>query len=723
MGAVAAAILLTAGSLFVWLPWARASVGQTVGDGQAVALDGTFSPAEVGRLPELAGPGFATTSVTAAFYGQVSTTSGNYVPALAGDELLYLSVNLYSFAPPLGNSALTYEADFAPALTVNFAGSSVPLPQAPRGSIKGVAGSKYGEQGELYSGQWLVALPKNAPVTLSATENGFTQSIDVRNATRVGETPTVLYRSSSGPLALDVRGNLAATLVVDAGGNQVRFPVTLKEAFLGFFDLSSVDDTPAAAPGEAYLFAQVSIGAGVDGQGRADWYLDPSAPGQAVTVAVDGGAPETAARSPAAPGPHGVGHTGSPSGGLFGFLVPAGVTSATVVVNTGPDPSVYYQGPNDNAATVEGVSSSTPATFKVIFPAASSPQVVSKPPTLATSPVPTPATTISAAGTTTHSPGEVGQATPASQKHGGSGWWPIGVGASAGVTVIALFGLFLSRRTRSVGAQPPKTPDEEGQPQVPPMTSGGATSDGDSTYVVADSSGESSDHLGIVAAGPATSPRLKVGVLGPLVVEGTGEIHRKMVLRALIVLALFLGKPISSEELRGWLAESEYSEPSAGSLRSELSRLRRVLPEGVLPDLGIGSGYALSVEEVDVDWISFEALANRANAAVGCERIDFGLQALRLVRGRVLERQSWHGIDRMVWEMNVSVETLAANTAIEALAVGRPGDAAEATRLGLKAGPSGQLWQLRLQAANAGSGENVRNLIERAQAETAADFG
>ena len=354
MGAVAAAILLTAGSLFVWLPWARASVGQTVGDGQAVALDGTFSPAEVGRLPELAGPGFATTSVTAAFYGQVSTTSGNYVPALAGDELLYLSVNLYSFAPPLGNSALTYEADFAPALTVNFAGSSVPLPQAPRGSIKGVAGSKYGEQGELYSGQWLVALPKNAPVTLSATENGFTQSIDVRNATRVGETPTVLYRSSSGPLALDVRGNLAATLVVDAGGNQVRFPVTLKEAFLGFFDLSSVDDTPAAAPGEAYLFAQVSIGAGVDGQGRADWYLDPSAPGQAVTVAVDGGAPETAARSPAAPGPHGVGHTGSPSGGLFGFLVPAGVTSATVVVNTGPDPSVYYQGPNDNAATVEG---------------------------------------------------------------------------------------------------------------------------------------------------------------------------------------------------------------------------------------------------------------------------------------------------------------------------------------------------------------------------------
>ncbi len=125
-------MLLTAGVLFVGLPWADASAGQPVGDGQAVTLDGTFSPTKVGRLPELAGPGFVTTSVTAVFYGQVSTASGDYTAASAGDELLYLSVNLYSFAPPLGNSELTYKADFVPALAVNFAGSSVPLPQRPR---------------------------------------------------------------------------------------------------------------------------------------------------------------------------------------------------------------------------------------------------------------------------------------------------------------------------------------------------------------------------------------------------------------------------------------------------------------------------------------------------------------------------------------------------------------------------------------------------------------
>ncbi len=56
--------------------------------------------------------------------------------------------------------------------------------------INGVGGSKYGDHGELYSGQWLVALPRNAPVTLSATENGFTQPVDVRSATRIGEAPT-----------------------------------------------------------------------------------------------------------------------------------------------------------------------------------------------------------------------------------------------------------------------------------------------------------------------------------------------------------------------------------------------------------------------------------------------------------------------------------------------------------------------------------------------------
>jgi len=230
---------------------AVAQAGRPVGDAQVVTLDGTFSPAGAGRLPELAGPGFVAPAIRAAFYGQVSAGSGVYVPASPSDELLFLSVTTYTFAPPLGSSDLTYKAGLAPALSVDFAGSTVALPQSPRGAIDGVAGSGYGQQGELYSGEWLVAVPKGAAVTLSAAEEGFTQSVDIRDATRVGEAPTVLYRSAKGPLALDVRPNLAGSLLVEAGGERVSFPVTLKEAFLGFFDLSSVNDTPAAAPGIA----------------------------------------------------------------------------------------------------------------------------------------------------------------------------------------------------------------------------------------------------------------------------------------------------------------------------------------------------------------------------------------------------------------------------------------------------------------------------------------
>ena len=147
----------------VWLAFAVVSssravaqAARPVGDAQAMTLDGTFSPAGVGRLPELAGPGFVAPVIQAAFYGRVSTGSGVYVPASSGDELLFLSVTLYTFAPPVGSSDLTYKAGLAPALSVDFAGSTVALPQSPRGAIDGVAGSGSASRGSCIrgSGWW-----------------------------------------------------------------------------------------------------------------------------------------------------------------------------------------------------------------------------------------------------------------------------------------------------------------------------------------------------------------------------------------------------------------------------------------------------------------------------------------------------------------------------------------------------------------------------------------
>ncbi|MGH9115932.1 MAG: hypothetical protein ACRDWW_08905, partial [Acidimicrobiales bacterium] len=55
VGSAAAATWLKLAMLSVGSAPAGADGGHSVGDGQAVTLDGTFSPAEVGQLPELAG--------------------------------------------------------------------------------------------------------------------------------------------------------------------------------------------------------------------------------------------------------------------------------------------------------------------------------------------------------------------------------------------------------------------------------------------------------------------------------------------------------------------------------------------------------------------------------------------------------------------------------------------------------------------------------------------
>ena len=236
--------------------------------------------------------------------------------------------------------------------------------------------------------------------------------------------------------------------------------------------------------------------------------------------------------------------------------------------------------------------------------------------------------------------------------------------------------------------------------------------------------GEAVEMVGGNADTPVVADRrrLRVGVLGPPDVEGTRDINRKLMFRALMVLAIFLGTPMSPEELREWLAEDEYSRPGAGSLRSGMSRLRKVLPAGLLPDLDPRAGDGLITGGVEVDWGIFQERAAQAAEAVGDDRVDIGLAALRLVRGRVLQHGSWHGIDRMVWEMNVAIEKLAVDTTVAALAAGRAQEAAEATRLGLKAVASERLWQLRVKAAEAGSGENSGQLSNRAKVELGADI-
>lgn len=712
-------VVVAAGSVGLFGPGrAAAQNGQLVGDAQAVTLQPGFqSPPGVRQMLPLAGLAFVAPSISAGFYGQVDSADGSYAPATPGDQLLYLSVDAYSFAPPFGQTGYHYAS---PQLSVTFAGHAVSLPETPDGSVQGVAGSQYGDDGAYYPGAWIVAVPKGVAVNLVATEAGFSQTLDLRTGSRVGPAPSVLYRSAAGPLALDLRPNLSGTLTVTAGGSRVNFPVTLTEATLNYFNLDSPNATSGLTPDEAYLFAEVSFGAGVDQQGRADWYFDPSVPTQAITLQSAGQSALTPAEGPAPPDPT---DTGTLFKGVFGFVVPAGLTSASVAVSPGSATSVYFQGPDDLSPTAETVTSAVPASFSLTFP----------PPAPATVPSTnaiTPSTVQS--GAARQPAVEQGATTAVRHSSGDGSWTGVAAGSGAGLVVVIIGGVFISRRTRLVEPRPVSTDPSE----LPP----GALEDPSaiSDQADADIGGAPGDISGVpgiptpgwpagtqtglkelpAAAPTERLPRLRVHLIGPLEVEGTtGVIRRRAVLRSLLVLAINLGRPLSGEELRYAMAESEDQEPSAPSLRSELSRLRGVLPPDLFPEHEPGSGYSLVAEEVQVDWVDFVRLAERAESCAGEERLDLALRALRLVRGPVLVHRSWHGIDSQVWEMNARIEQLAVDTASEVLEAGLPALAAEASRLGLAAVEgSPRLWRLRIDAAETGSGENVEQVKAHARA-------
>ena len=170
-GALSAVVVATGLALPLGGTGAVADGGQQVGDAQSVTLPtGFIPPPGLRPLLPLAGVAFVVPSISAGFYGHIDGVNGSFVPSQPGDELLFLTADAYSFAPPFGQTPYHYAA---PQLSVAFGGHSVSLAETPDGSVSGVAGSAYGDDGAQYLGAWVVALPKGTPVQLVATEDGF----------------------------------------------------------------------------------------------------------------------------------------------------------------------------------------------------------------------------------------------------------------------------------------------------------------------------------------------------------------------------------------------------------------------------------------------------------------------------------------------------------------------------------------------------------------------
>jgi hypothetical protein len=210
---------------------------------------------------------------------------------------------------------------------------------------------------------------------------------------------------------------------------------------------------------------------------------------------------------------------------------------------------------------------------------------------------------------------------------------------------------------------------------------------------------------------------LRIRVLGPVNVSGWAlPPERAIVTELACYLALHSGRRLTGDELRVALWPDPDKEPSAKTLRSYLSLLRKAVGTANLPSAG-GSGYGIG-ERVTTDWDEFRQLA-------GAEGLEPKLQALELVRGRPFAgvasgTYAWVFAELWVSDMEIQIGQLALQVAGLSLERGDHETAVRALRQGLLGAPSDlALWKSYLSVAGALS----PGRLERAEAEARAALG
>ena len=138
---------------------------------------------------------------------------------------------------------------------------------------------------------------------------------------------------------------------------------------------------------------------------------------------------------------------------------------------------------------------------------------------------------------------------------------------------------------------------------------------------------------------------LRIDVLGPLEVGVGGatiEVPGRLLRALLISLALRPGRVADSDQLIEDVWERDPPANAANALQSLVSRLRRILPPGLIESRF--NGYTLLVDQDAVDALRFERLAARGVAAARANAPGAGAalrEALALWRGDALADITW----------------------------------------------------------------------------------
>lgn len=685
---------------------AQTSTPEVLETDQAATLTTAGVAQMVPRDGRLAGYGFEVAVTGVAFTDQAGAPQSQSVQPAPGDELAVVSVSETDPDTTIQTSTLAYDTNTPPAFSMQVGQQTVSLPAFPFGSGNVV---------------WAVAIPKGSPATLVATLDNFSQSFDLRRGARTDPAPLALYRDPTKPFVTE---NLSATTQLTGTGSladPVTVPVEPVSAELEYFQPNLDSLQPVPAPDQAWLVIDMNDGDAHNVASDAAGHLiefNETLGGNSVVLQTPSGTIESTSVDQA-----------DSQGGLFppyyAFQVPATFTSGTVVIKAAGTIPAGDQTSENLAA------SPTPVTLTFT----QNPSIaINLPPV----PPSAPPGYLTSAPKTQHAAGTH----TVRRTHNTGGSFPFWVVILAAIVILGVAGPLIRRRrgtlrvlpvTRAArallaGTSVALMPAHAQPPVTEPLALGPSPTPPDEDAaggVLVEEAPPAAAATAAPIAAPATHDlaegvALVVSVLGRLQVQGLRRpVRRKDVTRVLAALAIE-DPPVTVQQLRDLCAVDPDKPPSSETIHSLVSMLRGSLPEGLLPTIREGDiGYQWA-GSVDVDWSVFRTLAERATATTGTEKVDLGLKALSLIRGRPLDHGSWESILPALRRIETTIENLAADTARAAVSARDARSAEAAVAKGMLAIPDSLvLWDSRLVAAAAGSGFG----LERAWSEANKTLG